>query len=78
LREEAVLFFGAIELLLRAVLGSFRCAGLPSRHRSGHSRDWIKTKNPAAPAVKREAEEDWGKGDDDWQEPATSGDDCGG
>jgi ATP-dependent DNA ligase len=30
-----------------------------SRYRSGHSRDWIKTKNPAAPAVKREAEEDW-------------------
>jgi hypothetical protein len=23
-------------------------------------RDWIKSKNPAAPAVKREAEEDWG------------------
>jgi hypothetical protein len=31
-----------------------------SRYRSGHSRDWIKTKNPAAPAVRREAEEDWG------------------
>src|SRR5262245_25382827 len=31
------------------------------RYRSGHSRDWIKSKNPAAPAVKREAEEDWGK-----------------
>ena len=27
-----------------------------------HSCDWIKTKNPAAPAVRREAEEDWGKG----------------
>ena len=24
------------------------------------SRDWLKMKNPAAPAVKREAEEDWG------------------
>jgi ATP-dependent DNA ligase len=34
---------------------------LGSRYRSGHSRDWIKSKNPAAPAVKREAEEDWGK-----------------
>jgi ATP-dependent DNA ligase len=33
-----------------------------SPYRSGHSRDWIKTKNPAAPAVRREAEEDWGKG----------------
>jgi ATP-dependent DNA ligase len=35
---------------------------LGSRYRSGRSKDWIKTKNPAAPAVKREAEEDWGKG----------------
>jgi hypothetical protein len=24
--------------------------------------DWLKFKNPAAPAVKREAEEDWGGG----------------
>jgi bifunctional non-homologous end joining protein LigD len=34
---------------------------LGSRYRSGRSADWIKMKNPAAPAVKREAEEDWGK-----------------
>jgi ATP-dependent DNA ligase len=33
-----------------------------SRYRSGRSRDWLKTKNPNAPAVKREAEEDWLKG----------------
>src|SRR5262249_47656654 len=26
---------------------------LGSRYRSGHSRDWIKSKNPAAPAMKR-------------------------
>jgi ATP-dependent DNA ligase len=32
-----------------------------SPYRSGRSRDWIKSKNPGAPAVKREAEEDWGK-----------------
>jgi ATP-dependent DNA ligase len=32
-----------------------------SRYRSGRSSDWIKSKNPAAPAVKREAEEDWGR-----------------
>jgi len=32
---------------------------LGSRYRSGHSRDWLEAKNPAAPAVKREAEEDW-------------------
>jgi bifunctional non-homologous end joining protein LigD len=34
---------------------------LGSRYRSGRSADWLKFKNPAAPAVKREAEEDWGK-----------------
>jgi hypothetical protein len=26
----------------------------------GRSPHWLKIKNPAAPAVKREAEEDWG------------------
>jgi ATP-dependent DNA ligase len=35
---------------------------LGSRYRSGRSPDWLKMKNPAAPAVKREAEEDWGRG----------------
>ena len=29
-------------------------------YRSGRSRDWLKSKNPASAAVKREAEEDWG------------------
>ena len=28
-------------------------------YRSGRSPDWLKSKNPQAPAVKREAEEDW-------------------
>jgi len=32
-----------------------------SIYRSGRSPDWFKMKNPAAPAVKREAEEEWGK-----------------
>jgi len=27
----------------------------------GRSPDWLKMKNANAPAVKREAEEDWGK-----------------
>jgi bifunctional non-homologous end joining protein LigD len=31
---------------------------LGSPYRSGRSRHWIKSKNPA---VKREAEEDWGR-----------------
>ncbi len=34
---------------------------LGSRYTSGRSRDWIKMKNPNAPAVKREAEEEWGQ-----------------
>ena len=32
-----------------------------STYRSGRSPYWLKSKNPAAPAVKREAEEEWGK-----------------
>jgi len=32
-----------------------------SLYRSGRSPDWLKMKNPNAPAVTREAEEDWGK-----------------
>jgi bifunctional non-homologous end joining protein LigD len=34
---------------------------LGSRYRSGRSPDWLELKNPEAPAVKREAEEDWGR-----------------
>jgi bifunctional non-homologous end joining protein LigD len=34
---------------------------LGSPYVSGRSRHWIKSKNPGAPAVKREAEEDWGR-----------------
>ena len=34
---------------------------LGSTYRSGRSPDWLKFKNPEAPAVKREAEEEWGK-----------------
>jgi bifunctional non-homologous end joining protein LigD len=30
-----------------------------STYHSGRSPDWLKMKNSAAPAVKREAEEDW-------------------
>ena len=34
---------------------------LGSRYRSGRSPDWLKFKNPEAPAVRREAEEEWAK-----------------
>jgi bifunctional non-homologous end joining protein LigD len=32
-----------------------------STYRSGRSPDWLKSKNPMCEAVRREAEEDWGK-----------------
>ena len=32
-----------------------------SSYRSGPSRDWLKSKNPECAAVRREAEEDWGR-----------------
>jgi bifunctional non-homologous end joining protein LigD len=52
---------GAIIFKHACALG---CEGIVSKrlgstYRSGRSHDWIKIKNPAAPAVKREAEEDW-------------------
>ena len=34
---------------------------LGSRYRSGRSPDWLKFKNPQAPAVKQEAQEDRGR-----------------
>ena len=42
------------------------CAGIVSKrlgsvYRRGRSPLWLKVKNPTAPAVKREAEEDWGR-----------------
>ena len=32
-----------------------------SPYRSGRSPEWLKSKNPACEAVRREAEEDWGR-----------------
>lgn len=42
------------------------CEGIVSKrlgspYVSGRSRDWLKAKNPAAPAMKRETEEDLSK-----------------
>jgi bifunctional non-homologous end joining protein LigD len=42
------------------------CEGIVSKrlgspYRSGPFNDWLKIKNPAAPAVQREAEEDWAR-----------------
>jgi bifunctional non-homologous end joining protein LigD len=42
------------------------CEGIVSKrlgslYRRGQSPHWVEVKNPNAPAVKREAEEDWGQ-----------------
>jgi bifunctional non-homologous end joining protein LigD len=54
---------GAIVFSLACRLG---CEGIVSKrlgsvYRRGRSPLWLKVKNPKAPAVKREAEEDWGR-----------------
>jgi ATP-dependent DNA ligase len=54
---------GAVVFRHACALG---CEGIVSKrlsspYRSGRFKDWLKFKNPAAPAVKREAEEDWGR-----------------
>ena len=53
---------GAIVYRQACALG---CEGIVSKrlgspYRSGRADCWVKVKNPAAPAVRREAEEDWG------------------
>ena len=53
-----VVFHHACRLGLEGIVSK----RLGSRYRSGRSPDWLKMKNPAAPAVRREAEEDWGRG----------------
>ena len=58
---EYVSYPGAVVFKHACLLG---CQGIVSKrlsssYRSGRTRDWLKFKNPAAPAVRREAEEDW-------------------
>jgi hypothetical protein len=55
--DGALVFEHTCRLGLEGIVSKRR----DSPYRSGRSRDWIKSKNPNAPAVKREAEEDWGK-----------------
>jgi bifunctional non-homologous end joining protein LigD len=55
--EGDVVFRHACKLGLEGIVSK----RLGSPYRSGRSPDWLKIKNPAAPAVKREAEEDWGR-----------------
>ena len=53
--EGSVVFQHACKMGLEGIVSR----RLGSRYRSGRSPDWLKFKNPAAPAVRREAEEDW-------------------
>lgn len=53
--EGSIVFHHACKLGCEGIVSK----RLGSPYRSGRSADWIKVKNPAAPAVKREAEEDW-------------------
>ena len=55
--EGRVVFHHACKLGAEGIVSK----RLGSRYRSGRSSDWLKFKNPAAPAIKREAEEDWGR-----------------
>ena len=53
--DGGVVFRHACKLGLEGIVSKRK--GSP--YRSGRSPDWLKMKNPDAPAVKREAEEDW-------------------
>jgi len=53
--EGDVVFRHACKMGLEGIVSK----RLGSRYRSGRSPDWLKFKNPNAPAVRREAEEDW-------------------
>jgi bifunctional non-homologous end joining protein LigD len=55
--EGDVVFRHACQMGLEGIVSK----RLGSRYRSGRSPDWLKFKNPEAPAVRRKAEEDWKK-----------------
>jgi bifunctional non-homologous end joining protein LigD len=55
--DGALVFAHACKLGVEGIVSK----RLGSRYRSGRSPDWLKFKNPDAPAAKREAEEDWGR-----------------
>jgi bifunctional non-homologous end joining protein LigD len=55
--DGPLVFAHACKLGLEGIVSKRR----DSLYRSGRSPHWIKSKNPACAAVKREAEEDWGR-----------------
>ena len=54
-QDGPLVFAHACKLGLEGIVSKRR----DSPYRSGRSPDWIKSKNPDAPALRREAEEDW-------------------
>ena len=55
--DSEIVFRHACKLGLEGIVSKRK----DSPYRSGRSPDWLKMKNPACAAVKREAEEDWGR-----------------
>ena len=55
--EGSIVFHHACKLGCEGIVSK----RLGSPYRAGRSAHWLKVKNPAAPAVKREAEEEWRK-----------------
>jgi hypothetical protein len=50
---------GAFDLVSALGVNLISSKRLGSRYRSGRSLDWLKFKNPQAPALPRESKEDW-------------------
>jgi bifunctional non-homologous end joining protein LigD len=53
--DGPLVFAHACKLSLEGIVSKWR----DSPYNSGRSQQWIKSKNPLSPAVKREADEDW-------------------
>jgi bifunctional non-homologous end joining protein LigD len=53
--EGAIVFHHAVKLGCKGIVSK----RLGSPYSSSRSADWLKVKNPASPAVKREAGEEW-------------------
>jgi bifunctional non-homologous end joining protein LigD len=55
--DGVIVFRHACKLGLEGIVSKRK----DSPYRSGRSPDWLKMKNPACAAAKREEEEDWGR-----------------
>jgi bifunctional non-homologous end joining protein LigD len=55
--DGAIIYRHACKLGCEGIVSKW----LGSPYRSGRSAHWVKVKNPKAPAVRPEAEEEWGR-----------------